>query len=69
MKVLIILRGREMQHKDRPIDLMKKFANELKELAIVHTEPKLEGKSVIMVLSPLSTRGARPAAPGSEPES
>jgi translation initiation factor IF-3 len=69
IKVLTILRGREMQHKSMAMDLMTKFANELKELAIMDREPKMEGKSVIMILSPLPSRGAKPAAPGSEPES
>jgi translation initiation factor IF-3 len=69
IKVLTILRGREMQHKSMAMDLMTKFANELKELAIMDREPKMEGKSVIMILSPLPTRGAKPATPGSEPES
>ena len=69
IKVLTILRGREMQHKSMAMDLMTKFANELKEIAIMDREPKMEGKSVIMILSPLPTRGAKPALPGSEPES
>ena len=63
IKVLTILRGREMQHKNMAMDLMTKFANELKDLAIMDREPKMEGKSVIMILSPLpSARGGKPAA-------
>lgn len=64
IKVLTILRGREMQHKSMAMDLMTKFANELKELAIMDREPKMEGKSVIMILSPVPSRGGKPAAPG-----
>lgn len=52
IKVLTILRGREMQHKDMAITLMNRFANELKEVAMIDREPKIEGKSVIMILSP-----------------
>ncbi len=52
IKVLIMLRGREVQHKGLAIDLMNRFLKELDDLAIVDREAKLEGKSVIMILSP-----------------
>jgi len=57
VKVLTILRGREMQHKDMAMSLMTKFAQEVKDLAMMDREPKMEGKSVIMILSPLPQRG------------
>lgn len=60
IKVLIVLRGREMQHKDMAISLMHRFADELKALAMIDKEPKMEGKSVIMFLSPLPQRGSKP---------
>ena len=52
IKVLIQLRGREVQHAKMALQLMDKFFNELDGLAIYDREPKLEGKSVIMILSP-----------------
>jgi translation initiation factor IF-3 len=52
VKVLIMLRGREVQHKDLALSLMAKFWKELEELAIMDREAKLEGKSVIMLLAP-----------------
>ncbi|HMW91289.1 MAG TPA: translation initiation factor IF-3, partial [Candidatus Obscuribacter sp.] len=63
IKVLIILRGREMQHADMAIDLMNRFAGDLKDLGMMDREPKLEGKSVIMILNPLpqQQRGAAAA--------
>ncbi len=67
IKVLTILRGREMQHKDMAMKLMQKFADELKDLAMMDREPKMEGKSVLMILSPLPSRGgSRPAAEATE---
>lgn len=57
IKVITMLRGREMQHKDMAIALMNRFSGELKDLAIIDREPKLEGKSVIMILSPIPQRG------------
>jgi translation initiation factor IF-3 len=60
VKVVIVLRGREMQHKDMAITLMNKFANELKDVGMIDREAKIEGKSILMILSPLSTQGRRP---------
>lgn len=57
IKVSIMLRGREIQHKELAINLMHRFLKELADLAIVDREPKLEGKSVIMILSPNPQRG------------
>ena len=62
IKVLIMLRGREVQHADMAMDLMNRFAGELKDLAMIDREPKLEGKTVIMILSPLPQKG-KPVAP------
>jgi translation initiation factor IF-3 len=57
IKVLTILRGREVQHANLAIELLNRFHNELKDLAIMDREPKLEGKAVIMILSPASHKG------------
>lgn len=62
IKVLIVLRGREMQHSNMAIDLMNRFADDLKDLGAMDREPKMEGKSVIMILNPLPQRGGTPAA-------
>ncbi len=70
IKVLTILRGREMQHKDMAMKLMQKFAEELKDLAIMDREPKMEGKSVLMILSPLPQQGrSKQALDPNEPPS
>ncbi len=61
IKVLILLRGREMQHANMAIDLMNRYAEALKDLCLIDREAKLEGKSVIMILSPLPSRGKSPA--------
>lgn len=56
IKVLIMLRGREIQHADLAMNLMNRFADELKDLAIIDRQPKIEGKAVIMILSPQSQK-------------
>lgn len=57
IKVLIALRGREVQHADLALALMDRFLGDLNDLAIVDREAKLEGKSVIMILSPNPQKG------------
>jgi len=61
IKVLTILRGREMQHKDMAMKLMARFFDDLKDLAMIDKDPKMEGKSVIMILSAIPQKGMKPA--------
>lgn len=56
VKVVIMLRGREMQHSGMALDLMNKFAKELEALGALDREPRIEGKNIIMIISPISPR-------------
>lgn len=56
IKVVTMLRGREMQHSSLAMELMNRFADELKEMSIMDRAPKLEGRNVIMILSPGSQK-------------
>ena len=57
VKVLILLRGREMQHKYLAMTLMQRYAEDLKDLGMLDREPRFEGKSVIMIISPIPQKG------------
>jgi translation initiation factor IF-3 len=57
VKVLILLRGRETQHSNLALDLLKRFADDLKGLGILDRDPKIEGRTVIMNISPISQKG------------
>lgn len=59
IKVHTKLRGREIQHANLAIDLMSRFADHLTEFAIIDKEAKIEGKSVIMILSPHPQKGKK----------
>lgn len=56
VKVTIIFRGREFAHSDLGKTLLEKVAEELKEAATVEVKPKLEGKNMIMILSPVAKK-------------
>nr|YP_010336514.1 translation initiation factor 3 [Rhodospora sordida]UNJ14920.1 translation initiation factor 3 [Rhodospora sordida] len=54
VKATITFRGREIQHADLALDLLKKMAAELEEIADLQQSPLKEGRNVLMVLSPKS---------------
>ena len=51
VKVTIMFRGREMSHPELGRNLLIRFADELKELAHVEKEPKIEGRNMTMVMA------------------
>ena len=53
VKVSIRFRGREMAHIDLGQDRMKRVAEEVKELGQAESIPKMEGRQLLMMLSPL----------------
>ena len=52
LKVSIRFRGREMAHTGLGIDVHKRFAEALVGSAVVDKQPKLEGRSMMMFMSP-----------------
>jgi translation initiation factor IF-3 len=52
VKATIIFRGREIVHTQIGQQLLKRLAEDLKELSSIERVPKLEGKNMIMILAP-----------------
>ncbi|MDI3540476.1 Translation initiation factor IF-3 [Koleobacter methoxysyntrophicus] len=52
VKVTIRFRGREIAHTDLGQEVLEKMAEELRDIAIVEKKPKVEGKNMVMILSP-----------------
>lgn len=52
VKATIIFRGREVVHPNLGQVLLKRLAELVKDISIVERQPKLEGKNMIMILSP-----------------
>ena len=52
VKVSVRFRGREMAHTDIGKDLLVRFAEQCAEVATLDKEPKLEGRSMSIFLSP-----------------
>ena len=52
VKVSIRFRGREMSHSHLGEDILKKFGEGISEVGVVDKQPKMEGRSMVMFLSP-----------------
>ena len=53
VKVVVMLRGREMQHNKLALDLANKFLSDFEEgTYTLEKAPALEGRNVVMVLAP-----------------
>ncbi len=52
-KISVRFRGREILNSDMGLNLLNKLKDELHDIAQVDQEPSLEGRQLLMVLSPL----------------
>ncbi|OOB79818.1 MAG: translation initiation factor IF-3 [Epulopiscium sp. Nuni2H_MBin003] len=52
VKISVIFRGREMMHKERGQELLDQAIDQLKEFGEADAKPKLEGRSMGVLLSP-----------------
>jgi translation initiation factor IF-3 len=52
LKVSIRFKGREMKYTESGKDVLNKFAEVVKDVGTVEKQPKLEGKSMIMIINP-----------------
>ena len=55
-KISVRFRGREILNSDIGLDLLNRLRQELQEIAQVDQEPSLEGRQLLMVLSPLKKK-------------
>jgi translation initiation factor IF-3 len=55
IRVRVRFRGREITHSDLAIELMERVAAELGDVATVELSPRMEGRSMIMILTPSKT--------------
>ena len=52
-KISVRFRGREILNSDLGLDLLNKIKEELSDIAQVDQEPSLEGRQLLMILSPV----------------
>jgi translation initiation factor IF-3 len=64
-KITLRFRGREMAHQEFGIRLLERVKTDLLELAVVEQFPKMEGRQLVMVLSPKKVQSKAAAAKSS----
>ena len=52
MKVTIMFRGREITHPEQGIELCRRMAERLADVASVEKAAKVEGRNMTMILAP-----------------
>jgi len=55
-KISVRFRGREILNSNLGLEMLTKIKNDLVDIAIVEQEPSLEGRQLLMVLSPLKKK-------------
>jgi translation initiation factor IF-3 len=55
-KISVRFRGREILNSDMGLDMLKRLKDDLEGIAQVDQEPSLEGRQLLMVLSPLKKK-------------
>lgn len=55
VKCFVLFRGRERAHTEYGSRILHRLAEDLEEIATVENRPKMEGNSMTMLLSPIST--------------
>jgi translation initiation factor IF-3 len=56
VKLQLKFRGREMMHQDIGMNLIRRMRTDLSQVGVADAEPKLIGKSINLMLSPLPAR-------------
>ncbi|MDX6564675.1 MAG: translation initiation factor, partial [Gaiellales bacterium] len=52
VKVTIMFRGREMYHPERGRSLLLRLAEDVKDLAMIESDPLQDGRNMVMMLAP-----------------
>lgn len=52
VKVTLRFRGREMAHQELGMKLLERVKEDTTDIARIETEPKLEGRQMMMILAP-----------------
>ena len=59
VKITIMFRGREMAHPEQGLTILEKLADDLKDVAVIENQPKMEGRNMHMLIAPLPNAQAK----------
>ncbi len=69
VKVTLRFRGREMQHRELGMDILRRVQRDLHDLVTIEQQPKAEGRQMGMVLAPVRVSAATTTTKKTETES
>lgn len=55
-KITIVFRGRELAHIDLGREMLKKVVDAIKDKGVIEQQPRMEGKSLIMIIAPAGSK-------------
>ena len=53
VKITIMFRGREMAHPEQGLTILERLADDLKDIAVIESQPKMEGRNMHMLIVPI----------------
>lgn len=56
VKASVRFRGRAITHKELGREVLDRFADEVKDIATIESKPKMEGRSMFMMLAPVNEK-------------
>ena len=59
VKITIMFRGREMAHPEQGLTILERLADDLKDVAVIESQPKMEGRNMHMLIAPLAAAWRR----------
>lgn len=59
VKITIMFRGREMAHPEQGLSILERLADDLKDVAVIENQPKMEGRNMHMLIAPLPAAAKR----------
>jgi translation initiation factor IF-3 len=51
-KITVVFRGREITHTELGQNALERFATELQDISIIESRPRMEGRSMFMIVAP-----------------
>lgn len=68
VKITIMFRGREMAHPEQGLSILERLSEDLKDVAVIENQPKMEGRNMHMLIAPLTGAAKKTAEASAEGE-
>ena len=59
VKITIMFRGREMAHPEQGLQILERLSEDLKDVAVIENQPKMEGRNMHMLIAPIPSQSKK----------